>query len=239
VRGIRQHYLRLRIADTFRAQAEAGFVYDSTLGYRSGVGFRGGAAFPFHPYDLSIGQPLSLLELPLAVMDGSLFWQLGLSPQEAAIRTIALLRTVRSVGGLAVLLWHQRVRYEKRYPGWWQVYRQVVDYLREQEQAWVATAGEVADWWLARKSISLEEAALIEDADGGQWWWRFRSVRAVKDLAFDLEGAREGQVTVSGAGAAIYVGAEGVTRVVFEPLAANQSFEIAVVRSGEPAWPSE
>jgi peptidoglycan/xylan/chitin deacetylase (PgdA/CDA1 family) len=231
VHGVRQHYLRLRVADTFRAQAKAGFLYDSTLGYRSAVGFRGGAAFPFHPYDVAGDQPLSLLELPLGVMDGSLFWQLQLSPEAAAARTIAVLQTVRSVSGLAVLLWHQRVRYEKRYPGWWHVYCQVVDYLREEGLAWVATAGQIADWWLGREAVSLEETAKIADPAGGKWRWRFRAGRVVEHLAFELEGVNGRGVTVSGVEAAVHE-VEGGVRLAFQPLAENQPFEIVVSESG-------
>ena len=64
-----------------------------------------------------------------------LFWQLKLSQSEASARTLALLDSVRSVGGLAVLLWHQRAWHEGRYPGWGQVYGQVVDHLHQEDLA--------------------------------------------------------------------------------------------------------
>lgn len=221
VRGIRQHYLRLQVPETFQAQADAGFAYDATVGYRATVGFRAGAAFPFFPFDQTVGGQFALLELPLTVMDGPLFWQLNLSLSEASARTLALLDTVRSVGGLAVLLWHQRVWYEKRYPGWSQVYEQVVRYLFEEGQSWVATAGQVADWWLAREAVQLESIS----ATGPAYRWRYCAGQAIAELAFTLQAAGAGGVTVTGAEVAVRAHEDGF-RLEFQPLAAGQSFEI-------------
>lgn len=221
VRGVRQHYLRLQVPETFRAQADAGFVYDGTAGYRGTVGFRAGAAFPFRPFDPTSGRQLALLELPLTVMDGPLFWQLNLEPSEASARTLALLGAVRSVEGLAVLLWHQRGWYEKRYPGWRQVYGRAVGYLHEEGLAWVATAGQVADWWLAREAVQLETIS----AGGRARRWRYRAGQDVEGLAFTLHRAGAGRVTVTGAEAAIQA-VEDEVRLEFQSLAAGQTFEI-------------
>ncbi len=221
VRGVRQHYLRLQVPDTYRAQADAGFAYDGTAGYRGTVGFRAGAAFPFHPFDSVTGRQLPLLELPLTVMDGPLFWQLNLAPAEASARLLALLETVRSVEGLAVLLWHQRVWHEKRYPGWCQVYGRAVDYLREDGLAWVATAGQVADWWLAREAVQLE----MTSASGRVRRWSYRAGEAVVGLVFTIYHTGAGRVTVAGAEAVVQM-VEDEVRLEFQALAAGQSFEI-------------
>src|SRR6185503_2222031 len=70
VSGIRQHFLRFDVRHTWRAQTQAGFVYDSTLGYNELPGFRAGVAAPFTPWDAERGRPHELLELPLTLMDG-------------------------------------------------------------------------------------------------------------------------------------------------------------------------
>jgi peptidoglycan/xylan/chitin deacetylase (PgdA/CDA1 family) len=221
VRGVRQHYLRLRVPDTFRAQVDAGFVYDGTVGYRGAVGFRAGAAFPYHPFDPVAGRQLALLELPLTVMDGPLFWQLGLAQREAIERTLALLETVGSAEGLAVLLWHQRVWYEKRYPGWRRVYERAVGHLCDEGLAWVATAGQVADWWLAREAVRLE----VVSVKGRTHRWRYRVGQAIEGLVLTVCRAGGQRVTVVGAEAAIR-GGESEVRLDFPCLAAGQSFEI-------------
>jgi peptidoglycan/xylan/chitin deacetylase (PgdA/CDA1 family) len=226
--GVRQHYLRRSVPATFYAQSEAGFVYDSTLGYRGAVGFRAGAAFPFRPLDPFTDQVVSLLELPLTVMDGPLFWQLGLTPQHALERTLKLLETTRSVSGLAVLLWHQRVCHQKKYPGWWWVYEQVVQHLHAEGVAWVPTAGQVAGWWLAREALHLEEI-LVE---GDLRRWRFRAGRALAGLTLALAGAGRGWCTVVGAEVAIKRMDGERIRLDLGSLAAGQSFEVLLTPRG-------
>jgi hypothetical protein len=229
VRGGRQHYLRLSVPDSFRAQAGAGLTYDSTLGYHDGVGFRAGAAFPFHPFDPVTRRGVPLLELPLTIMDGPLFWQLKLTPQAATKRTLGLLDSVRQHGGLAVLLWHQRVLHEKRYPGWWQVYRLAVEHVRAEGLAWVATGRQVAGWWLAREALQLEKV----DVHDGSWRWRYRAGRAVEGVTVVLGGTGRGQVSVSGAGSTIWPMEEDEVQVDLAPLAAGQPFEVMLAQEGD------
>jgi len=50
----------------------AGLAYDSSLGFAETCGFRNGANFAFPPYDFEREGPCSFLEIPLAIMDGSL-----------------------------------------------------------------------------------------------------------------------------------------------------------------------
>jgi hypothetical protein len=167
------------------------------------------------------GKELALLELPLTVMDGSLFWQLNLGPVEACDRTLALLGTVRRVAGLAVLLWHQRVWHEKRYPGWHQVYGRALEYLRKDGRAWVATAGQVADWWLAREALRLESVSLV----GPMYQWHYRAGRPMEGVVLSLQHVGSGDVSVLGVEAAISTEGNGL-RLALEPLAAGHSFGI-------------
>ncbi|MCZ7637767.1 MAG: hypothetical protein M5U12_18060 [Verrucomicrobia bacterium] len=81
--GIRNHLLRYSFPDTWRAQEAAGFEYDATYGYRSVPGPRSGLAFPFFTFDPVRGQASNLLELPLTVMDTSVFRYLRLGGEDA------------------------------------------------------------------------------------------------------------------------------------------------------------
>jgi kynurenine formamidase len=56
---------------------------------------------------------------------------------------------VEAAGGLAVLLWHPNAADEGSFPGWWACYEAVLERLAARG-AWVAPAGEIADWWEAR-----------------------------------------------------------------------------------------
>ena len=149
--GTRQHFLRFDIARTWRAQEEAGFTYDSTLGYNEALGFRAGIAAPFAPWDAAAGRPHRLLELPLTMMDGTLFRTLGLDGARATERVQRHLGAVAAAGGLAVLLWHPNYAWERRFPGWWTAWEAALDRLAA-DGAWVASGREIADWWAKRGS---------------------------------------------------------------------------------------
>ncbi|MGH7726486.1 MAG: polysaccharide deacetylase family protein [Candidatus Eiseniibacteriota bacterium] len=150
VPGTRQHFLRFDVSRTFSAQEAAGFDYDTTLGYNEAIGFRAGIAGPFHPWDASARKPHGLLELPLTVMDGTLFRTLGLDGAAAAERVRAHLDEVERTGGLAVLLWHPNGADTKRFPGWWSSYESTLEHLAGRD-AWVTDAATIAAWWRERR----------------------------------------------------------------------------------------
>jgi len=154
VSGVRQHFLRFDRDATWSAQARAGFAYDSTLGYNEAIGFRAGIAAPFRPWDAARRAPSSLLELPLTVMDGTLFRTLILDGPQAARRTLDQLDMVEKVGGLAVLLWHPNGADEQQFPGWWASYRDVLADLRRRS-VWVGTGREIDAWWREREKKIL------------------------------------------------------------------------------------
>jgi hypothetical protein len=67
--GGRQHYLRWKTPDTFQNWANAGFMYDSTLGYADYTGFRCGTCYDYVVYDVVKRTTLNLVERPLIAMD--------------------------------------------------------------------------------------------------------------------------------------------------------------------------
>ncbi len=158
VRGTRQHFLRFDPRTTWPAQEEAGFLYDSTLGYNEAIGHRAGIAAPFHPWHAERAMPLHLLELPLTVMDGALFGTWKLSASLAFRRIEAILAAVEETGGLAVLLWHPASASGEHFPGWWDCYRETLRLLAER-RAWVASGAEIAQWWLEREKLLAAPAA--------------------------------------------------------------------------------
>jgi len=147
--GTRQHYLRFSVEHTSQVQEQAGFKHDSTLGYNEDIGFRAGLAAPFFPYDSQNKKRSDILELPLAIMDGSLFNSRQYSKEEAFKKSVELIDQVESVGGLVVILWHNKAGDAKEFPGWWETYARIVNHLYV-KGAWIANASELAEWWLDR-----------------------------------------------------------------------------------------
>lgn len=106
VRGGRHHYLRWRNPDSWRAWADAGLAYDSTVGYAEAPGFRSGTAFEHPTFDVARGERLALRERPLMAMDVTFRSYQGTAAEDAGDRVVHLARRAGRVGGDVVLLWH-------------------------------------------------------------------------------------------------------------------------------------
>jgi len=80
-RGLREHYLKFDFGKSWRVMEAAGFDYDSTVGNTDRLGFKLGLATPFHPPD-ERWRPMRLLELPLSLMDTTLWGYLKRSEED-------------------------------------------------------------------------------------------------------------------------------------------------------------
>jgi hypothetical protein len=103
--GGRQHYLRWCPATWLDWEA-CGLVYDSTVGYADRIGFRAGTCVPYRPWLLWLDREASVVEVPLLVMDCTLFEYMALSPEQALDQITPLLARSRLVGGVFSVLWH-------------------------------------------------------------------------------------------------------------------------------------
>ncbi len=112
--GVRQHFLRFASPLTWRSQADAGFLHDSTLGFAERVGFRAGTCREYPAFDLIERRRLDVRERPLLVMDTTLFEYMRLGIDEAASRTLEIVDRCRRHGGDAVLLYHNSTLPEAR-----------------------------------------------------------------------------------------------------------------------------
>lgn len=65
----RQHFLKMRLPETYRSLIACGIESDWTMGYSEESGFRAGTAFPFDWYDLEKDSPTSLQIVPFCFMD--------------------------------------------------------------------------------------------------------------------------------------------------------------------------
>ena len=129
VGGIRYHYLRALYHETLPFLEDAGFTYDTSLAFAEHEGYRCGTSFPFRPYCLALERPLELVELPLAVMDGTLQepHYRSLEAEQAEWTAAAVLARALRSGGAVSLLWHNN-RFDPRVSrGYDKVYWKLVD----------------------------------------------------------------------------------------------------------------
>lgn len=147
ITSVRQHNLHYDVTRTPRAHAEAGFEFDSTLGFNNGVGFRFGTSYPWQLFDLASDERLPILELPLIAQDGALLNPnkgLTLDESTAFSYLVQLADEVEEVGGVLTLNWHPRFA---GVPSWWNLYTRVLEHLRARD-AWFGSVEEIGNWWM-------------------------------------------------------------------------------------------
>jgi len=113
---VRQHWLLLRMPETYRLYEEAGLKSDYSMGFADEPGFRAGIARPFRFYDLERDRVTGITVVPFQVMDGTLKKYLGLSVTDAIETVSELISATRKAGGLFVSVWHNTSLTER--DGW-------------------------------------------------------------------------------------------------------------------------
>lgn len=108
VKGNRYHYLQYQPERTPQVLEESQLDYDSTLGFAEHFGFRNSFCHPFYPFDFKNRRACSYVELPLILMDTTLYSPnyMNLQPSEVPPLLQGMLEEIRRFNGLFTLLWH-------------------------------------------------------------------------------------------------------------------------------------
>ena len=141
--GCRNHYLHFIVPDSWELLSNAGFKYDCLFGYADCAGFRNGMCHPFKPYNLNNGKIIEIIEIPLTIMDDSLFDNyMRLDPERAWEITRRLIDVVAKCHGVITLLWHNYsfMGDQKNF------YEKILKYCAEKD-AWMTSGEEISTWW--------------------------------------------------------------------------------------------
>lgn len=130
--SVRQHYLRYELPATPRHHVSAGFRIDTSLAFADHEGFRRATCHPFQVYDTVADKPLEIWEMPLCLMDGTVFNYRKLQGKEAQAITQKTADTCKAFGGVCVALWHNTLWDEMDFPGWGQHFLETMDYALAQ-----------------------------------------------------------------------------------------------------------
>jgi len=153
VRGIRQHYVRIRPGVTEHAMADAGFSYDTTYGFPDRNGFRLGVADVVQRWDDTAKKPIAIDEVPFTWMDRALSKYRGIEdPAEWSKDALELARTARAVGGLWVGLWHPNLTPALGFPDAPPAYGATVAGVLA-ESPFVAPLDTIVEWCRARRAV--------------------------------------------------------------------------------------
>lgn len=139
VYGIRQHYLNLKVPETWQYQRNVGFKYDASFGHSDKVGFRDERELPFTPFD-------DFLIIPLAIMDGPLFAS-SKTVDDAWRKCRELIDYCEKKGALLTILWHNNRFNEMEYPGQADVYERIIAECKKRN-AFIGRAIDVRNTYL-------------------------------------------------------------------------------------------
>jgi hypothetical protein len=147
--GVRMHWLYYDQQSPVVLE-QAGAAYDSTIGYNETVGYRAGTTQVYKALNAD-----HLLELPLHIMDTSLFYpsHLGLSRQQAKSVVRPMLDNAVRFGGTLTINWHDRSLSSERL--WGEFYSDLIQDLKSRG-AWFSTASQATAWFRKRRSAEFE-----------------------------------------------------------------------------------
>jgi len=142
--GYRNHYLRFQYPLTMECLEKAGFLYDTTLGYESMIGFRNGMCHPFHPYNPHTNELMNIIEIPMALMDGALF-TMTTRFDDAWQHVKQMIDTVSELNGVLCVNWHSNDFNCPFKENWVKMYERILDY-GYQMGAWMTNGNNIANY---------------------------------------------------------------------------------------------
>lgn len=119
--GIRQHYLNME-QNTWKYQRDAGFLYDSSLGFTNDIGFKDNQVTPLRPFNDHFAV------IPMVVMDSGF-----MEHQEPWQKLAELTEICESENAYMVINWHSNNFHPKEFPGYMDSYIQVIDFFKKRE----------------------------------------------------------------------------------------------------------
>ena len=125
----RQHFLKLTLPETYRNLIDLDITDDYTMGFASQVGFRASICSAFNFYDLDMELETKLKIHPFAMMEGTLKYNMKVSPEDAMNKIKPLIDEVKKVNGDFMSLWHNDTLNDRKiWTGWKEVYEKMVQH---------------------------------------------------------------------------------------------------------------
>lgn len=126
----RYHFLKFQTHEAWKKIEQAGLKTDSSLGFAEHIGFRNSYGLPFVPFDMENDKPFSFVEIPLHVMDITLYKYMDISPDEMQ-NTINQFFAKNSHNSLISILWHNNMMTDYTYISLNKLYNYLLQSFRE------------------------------------------------------------------------------------------------------------
>lgn len=105
----RQHYIRMKLPDTYRQLLTAGITEDHSMGYGSINGFRASYTLPFKWFDLESNEATGLTIVPFCYMEANSLFEQQYTPEQALKELEEYYAIVKQVSGLLVTIFHNHL----------------------------------------------------------------------------------------------------------------------------------
>jgi hypothetical protein len=127
--GQRYHFLRFNLPQAWADMEQAGLKLDTSLGFSEGFGFRNSYGLPFMPYNIAENRVYDLIEVPMQVMDATLFYQ-NISLPEAEKMLIDWF-DANKYNCVFTVNFHNNFFDQMLYRGYDGLYRVILSYFKE------------------------------------------------------------------------------------------------------------
>jgi len=148
-RGFRTHYLHFDYQNSFNILEQAGIKYDSTLGYWEHIGYRAGISFPFYPFNLKENRTFRVLEIPLIIMDTTLFSKkaMNLNIISANKRITRMIKRASKYQSHLSVLWHNTTFDAIDFLLWGSLYWKIIKNAKK-HNGWITSLNHIYDEWV-------------------------------------------------------------------------------------------
>ncbi|MES2479741.1 MAG: polysaccharide deacetylase family protein [Bacteroidota bacterium] len=126
----RQHYIRLKLPETYTLLIHNRIDEDYSMGYSTHFGFRAGTSRSFFWYDLQKEQETKLLIIPFCFMDATAHYELKLSAKESLRQLNSLKESLQKVNGKLTTIFHNfSLGSTKEWCGWAKAYKEFMQQM--------------------------------------------------------------------------------------------------------------
>ncbi len=126
----RQHYIKMRLPDTYRFLMENGIAEDYSMGYGSHLGFRAGSGQSFQWYDIEREHSTTFVVHPFYFMDTTAHYEENLSADDAFKVLKEMTQKLQGTNSTAITIFHNfSLGSDAEWNGWVEHYTQFIKSL--------------------------------------------------------------------------------------------------------------
>lgn len=129
----RSHFLMFDVFKTPQILEKNKIKFDSSLGFYDFCGFRNGTSLPFYLFDFQSNTITNTIEIPLIIMDATLFYEHYLNlktEQETNMYLEPILIQMQKMGGILTINWHNHAFAEKKLVFWNNYFEKIIPKLQ-------------------------------------------------------------------------------------------------------------